>query len=298
MPLARRLVPPAFVRELFNRERDVGSPDTEASFHADSMGGHARIGIPAGKSEFDYTGSGEVTWVEDSGGGSRSEVLHDDIISLDDLTNPEPGQTHVLRSLLVYGDDDVTLTVGGSTIKLDPCAFFPIPATEFNKITIDATRPTDVYQIVSTKSNAFSDLGVVNLHIDRSGGFSGVPANNDWVDVAMTVGDFTDANGVATDTDKTTTKVHLQNTVARTCVVRNVGDNNIDIRVLGGAGHAGTFDWVLIDPTNMPFTGVTADGNQIIQTANEAWHLWRIQVTNSTNDESIDVEVDFTAVAP
>lgn len=275
------------------------APDTGATYFADAHPGHARVGLPPGKTEFDWE-AGTVTWIEDGDGGSRSEDLEPgatgNLTKVENMDQVAENDKQVLRSLLTFVDDDATLYVGGGQAQLDPCMYFPIPDMEFTKFTVEVSRPADLYGVASTRTNAFANLGPLTIHLDRSGGFgAATPANDSWETVEMTVSHLTDDNGVAESSAKAAGKMHVQNTPIRTIVVENVhNSNDLQYRVQGMSGHHGTGRWVTID-SGMPNT-VTAGSVGHHTNVNEAWHLQRVQVTNDVNGEDVHARVDYTAV--
>lgn len=268
----------------------VTTPDTSGIYHVDAHPGGARLAVPPGKTEIDWE-AGEVNWVEDGDGKSRSETLRSDLTQVGDMAHIDTSDTAALRSMLLFADDDVTITAGGSTFQLDPCMYFPVFSTEFTKLTIEPNRPIDLYCVVSTRSQGFANLGPMTIHYDRSGGISGT--HDSFQTVNMTVTGLTDSNGVAESAAKAAGKLHVQNVPIRTIIVENDGSNDLDVRVQGQAGHGGTGRWVDVIASSTVTAGTTSKFTNV----HEAWHIQRVQIQNTTNGQAISAKVDYTAVS-
>lgn len=254
--------------------------------------GAERIGIPPGKTRFDWR-KGEVKHL-----GSDT-VLTDEIPEIGNLQ--QVGDQHdaddrnMMRSVLAFADANATLTIAGSSIPLDPCAYFPIDRTPFDTITLEVGIPTDVYMVASARSRPFSDIQTFAAHMDRVG-----PAFTATVDgwtplPFQTVG--TAHNEALTD-EVARGKLHTQNFPMRTFVLENTGTDAFRVRLVGKASHHGFGRWTNVEPSELPVTIQPGD-TEIITNNGDAWHLQRLEVAPEEGVASADVttEYEFTGVS-
>lgn len=272
----------------------TGEPDLTGTYTTMAHPGDARLGLPPGVTLIDFN-NGEVVWEEDDAGNAQNETLRNDLTALPDMEQIATTDTDALRSFFTYADADVAIDYGGANVQLDPCSYFQVPSTDFQEIRVTSHLPTDLYMIASTRTQGFSTPGAVNVHLDRSGGFSAQPANDTWETIPNTVVSLTDANGFPNDSNKAKGKIHSQNFTARTFVFENTGANDVNVRIQGQAGHAGTARWQNI-ASDFPVT--LAPGDTLIHTnRQDAWHLLRAQVDNINAGEVVEVAMDMSATS-
>lgn len=246
--------------------------------------GQQRIAVPPGKTRFDYE-EGEVRHLD------SDTVLTDDLPTVDQMTSVGDGEEdkQALRSVLAFADVGCELEIGGSTIPLDPCSYFPIQRRNFSSLTMTTKLPAQAYVIASARSKPFANIVANASHSNRIGVLSGTQDSFGAVGFeAPGTHDNSDFGANARHP-----ALHVQEFAKRTWTVENTSANDAEIRVVGKATHAGPF--VDVAPGEQPVT--VAAGDTVTLTSNgEAWHVQKLEGRNVTNGNNIDLEAHYAGV--
>lgn len=287
------------VGEFFERRaRDLGiGPVSESGIRNPVRSVHddrQRFGIPPGRTVFDFS-KGEAKHI-DSG-----TVLEDDLPEPSQATNVSPGKdtpddAKTWRSLTVFADTGVILKTP-DPVPLDPCIYYTA-RLEQDRIEVEASLPTDLYMLPGGRATAPVEPFPLVGHMDRVGpSFTGTP--DAYTDLGFQTIDSAD-DADLTDADAQKGKLHAQNYGYRTFVIKNtsaddVADRKIEARIVGNATHRGYGRFVDVDPANQPVT-LSVGETEIFTLNQEAWHLLKLQIRNTTNGNQVSAEYEFNGV--
>lgn len=285
--------------EFFRRRaRDLGiGPVSESGIRNPVRSVHddrQRFGIPPGRTVFDFS-KGEARHV-DSG-----TVLEDNLPEPSQATNVSPGKetqddADTWRSLTVFADSGVILKTP-DPIPLDPCIYYTA-RLEQDRITVEAELPTDLYMLPGGRATTPVEPMPLVGHIDRVGpSFTGTP--DAFTGLGFQTIDSAEDGGLA-DADAQKVPLHAQNYGHRTFVVENTSaddaaDRKIEARIVGNATHRGYGRFTSVDPANQPVT-IGVGQTEIFTVNEEAWHLLKLQIRNTTNGNQVSAGYEFNGV--
>lgn len=250
--------------------------------------GDQRIALPPGETRIDFV-EGEARHL------GTDTVITSDITSIGqtqqvgDESEQNQQDQNVMRALLAFCDVGCTLKVAGSEIPLDPCNYFPIQRRSFQQITITTKLPAQCYLIASARSKPFADIVSKAAHTNRIGTYSGTPDSYDPVPFEAP-GTFGNADF---GSEARHPALHVQEFGSRTWTVENTGANKAEVRIVAKATHDGPF--VDVEPSQQP-VAVASGAKETLTLNNDAWHVAKLEVRNTTTGNSVSLESHYAGV--